>query len=49
MINLFAPYELKGLPLTNRFVMAPMTRSRAPEDIATEQIALHYTDRKSVV
>ncbi|MNH13297.1 N-ethylmaleimide reductase [compost metagenome] len=25
--------------------MAPMTRSRAPEDIATEQIALHYTQR----
>jgi len=45
MIDLFAPYALKGLTLTNRFVMAPMTRSRAPEDIATEQIALHYTQR----
>ena len=45
MIDLFAPYALKGLTLNNRFVMAPMTRSRAPEDIATEQIALHYTQR----
>jgi 2,4-dienoyl-CoA reductase-like NADH-dependent reductase (Old Yellow Enzyme family) len=45
MIDLFAPYALRGLPLNNRFVMAPMTRSRAPDDIATEQIALHYTQR----
>ncbi|WP_110948423.1 alkene reductase [Pseudomonas bohemica] len=45
MINLFERYELKGLRLSNRFVMAPMTRSRAPVDIATEQIALHYTQR----
>lgn len=45
MTDLFARYELSGLPLSNRFVMAPMTRSRAPQDIATEQIALHYTQR----
>ncbi|MCQ3031648.1 alkene reductase [Pseudomonas syringae] len=45
MTNLFASYDLSGLTLNNRFVMAPMTRSRAPEDIATEQIALHYTQR----
>jgi 2,4-dienoyl-CoA reductase-like NADH-dependent reductase (Old Yellow Enzyme family) len=25
--------------------MAPMTRSRAPEDIATDMIALHYAQR----
>jgi len=43
MTDLFAIYDLSGLPLTNRFVMAPMTRSRAPENIATEQIALHYS------
>lgn len=45
MTNLFAPYDLAGLTLNNRFVMAPMTRSRAPQDIATELIALHYTQR----
>jgi len=45
MINLFDTYDLNGLTLSNRFVMAPMTRSRAPVDIATEQIALHYTQR----
>lgn len=45
MIDLFAPYHLAGLALNNRFVMAPMTRSRAPQDIATEQVALHYTQR----
>ncbi|MDD1015473.1 alkene reductase [Pseudomonas rubra] len=47
MNDLFAPYHLGPLTLSNRFVMAPMTRSRAPEDIATEQIALHYTQRAS--
>jgi N-ethylmaleimide reductase len=47
MIDLFKPYNLAGLTLSNRFVMAPMTRSRAPDDIATEQIALHYTQRGS--
>jgi N-ethylmaleimide reductase len=45
MIDLFKPYDLAGLTLSNRFVIAPMTRSRAPDDIATEQIALHYTQR----
>jgi len=45
MIDLFDTYDLAGLTLNNRFVMAPMTRSRAPQDIATEQIALHYTQR----
>jgi N-ethylmaleimide reductase len=45
MINLLEKYDLSSLKLSNRFVMAPMTRSRAPQDIATEQIALNYTQR----
>lgn len=45
MADLFAQYDLSGLTLANRIVMGPMTRSRAPQDIATEQIALHYTQR----
>lgn len=45
MIDLFAPYRLGDIALNNRIVMAPMTRSRAPQDVATEQVALHYTQR----
>lgn len=45
MTDLFAGFDLAGLPLNNRFVMAPMTRSRAPDDIANEQVALYYTQR----
>ncbi|MCF5199087.1 alkene reductase [Pseudomonas syringae] len=44
-MTLFNEFKLGNTPLSNRVVMAPMTRSRAPEDIATEQIALHYTQR----
>jgi 2,4-dienoyl-CoA reductase-like NADH-dependent reductase (Old Yellow Enzyme family) len=45
MINLFDKFSLNGLSLHNRFVMAPLTRSRAREEIATEQMALYYTQR----
>ena len=44
-MTLFEDYKLGTTTLGNRIVMAPMTRSRAPDDIATEQIALHYTQR----
>ncbi|WGF90285.1 alkene reductase [Marinivivus vitaminiproducens] len=47
MIDPFAPYDLSGTQLANRIVMAPMTRSRAPEDVATERVALYYTQRAS--
>jgi 2,4-dienoyl-CoA reductase-like NADH-dependent reductase (Old Yellow Enzyme family) len=43
--DLFTPFDLSGLPLANRVVMAPMTRSRAPDDVATETIALYYAQR----
>lgn len=45
MTDIFAPFDLAGTQLSNRIVMAPMTRSRAPEDIANERIALYYTQR----
>ncbi|ANF57741.1 alkene reductase [Halotalea alkalilenta] len=45
MTDLFDSYTLGGLPLKNRLVIAPMTRSRAPQHIATEQMALHYAQR----
>ena len=45
MTDLFKPFDLSGVPLANRVVMAPMTRSRAPNDVATETIALYYAQR----
>ena len=46
---LFEPYDLNGLPLQNRIVMAPMTRSRSdnPGNTATELTALYYRQRAS--
>lgn len=45
MTKLFTPFQLQGQSLSNRVVMGPLTRSRAPEDIATERVALYYTQR----
>lgn len=45
MTSLFAPFDLAGTPLRNRVVMAPLTRARAPNDIADERIALYYAQR----
>lgn len=45
MANLFSPFDLAGTSLTNRVVMAPLTRARAPDDIASERIALYYSQR----
>ena len=46
---LFSEYSLSGLDLKNRFVMAPMTRSRArqPGDIPTALNATYYAQRAS--
>ncbi|WKC35826.1 alkene reductase [Ectopseudomonas chengduensis] len=45
MADLFSPFNLSGLSLPNRIVMPPLTRSRGPNDRATEQVALYYTQR----
>ena len=45
MSTLFTPFPLAGRTLHNRVAMAPMTRSRAPHDIADETIALYYAQR----
>ncbi len=42
---LFAPTQLSGLPLKNRIVMAPLTRSRAIGNIPNELMALYYRQR----
>ena len=45
---LFDHYSLQALPLNNRIVMPPMTRSRAGAgDVATEQMAEYYAQRAS--
>ena len=45
---MFERYDLGGLILPNRIVMAPMTRSRVgPGDVPTELNAEHYRQRSS--
>ncbi|MEO0374785.1 MAG: alkene reductase, partial [Cyanobacteria bacterium P01_A01_bin.17] len=45
---LLSPFELRDLPLQNRVVMAPMTRSRAgKEQLANALMAKYYTQRAS--
>jgi N-ethylmaleimide reductase len=47
--KLFQQYELNGKKLENRFVMAPMTRSRAsqPNDIPNALMAEYYAQRST--
>ena len=45
MKDIFQPYELGSIRLRNRIVMAPLTRARAPQDIADERVALYYAQR----
>lgn len=45
MSKLFEPYDMNGLVLANRIVMAPMTRSRAVTGIPDEHTALYYEQR----
>ncbi len=47
--KLFSKYNLKGLDLKNRFLMAPMTRSRSnePGDIPNDLMAEYYSQRTS--
>jgi N-ethylmaleimide reductase len=47
MSDLFDSYDLSGLLLPNRIVMAPLTRARAKHDAADELIALHYAQRST--
>lgn len=47
MSKLFTSYDLSGTLLANRVVMAPMTRTRTPENIPTDLTALYYAQRAS--
>ena len=42
---LFRPFQLKGLALQNRIVMAPMTRSHSPEGVPGTDVAAYYRRR----
>jgi 2,4-dienoyl-CoA reductase-like NADH-dependent reductase (Old Yellow Enzyme family) len=42
---LFQPFRLKGLSLPNRIVMAPMTRSKSPDQIPNDTVAAYYRRR----
>ncbi len=42
---LFQPFRLKGLSLPNRIVMAPMTRSKSPNQIPNDAVAAYYRAR----
>ena len=42
---LFQSFDLKGLKLPNRIVMAPMTRSFSPGGVPTEDVAAYYARR----
>lgn len=48
MNTLFSPLKLGAIQLTNRMVMAPMTRSRAtPDGVPTELMVEYYRQRAS--
>ena len=42
---LFRPFQLQGLTLANRIVMAPMTRSHSPEGVPGADVAAYYRRR----
>lgn len=45
MSALFQPFDLRGLALRNRIVMAPMTRSRVPRTVPDALTATYYGQR----
>jgi N-ethylmaleimide reductase len=47
MPSLFDPVQAGALPLSNRIVMAPLTRNRAPQAVPTPLMATYYTQRAS--
>jgi 2,4-dienoyl-CoA reductase-like NADH-dependent reductase (Old Yellow Enzyme family) len=42
---LFQPFQLGPLVLANRFVMAPMTRTRSPGGVPTDDVVQYYARR----
>ncbi|MGE1155168.1 alkene reductase [Pseudomonas kitaguniensis] len=46
-MSLFESFNLHGIELKNRIVMAPMTRARCPHNSPTDLTALYYKQRAS--
>ena len=42
---LFTPFTHKSLTLPNRIAMAPMTRSKSPDGVPTEDVVGYYRRR----
>ncbi len=42
---LFAPFQIGRVTLPNRFVMAPMTRSKSPNQVPGDDVAAYYRRR----
>jgi len=42
---LFEPFQVKSLEIRNRVVMAPMTRSKSPDETPGEDVAAYYRRR----
>jgi 2,4-dienoyl-CoA reductase-like NADH-dependent reductase (Old Yellow Enzyme family) len=42
---LFTPFRQGSLSLANRFVMAPMTRTRSPNGVPTDEVVAYYRRR----
>jgi N-ethylmaleimide reductase len=47
MTSLFEPVQVGALSLSNRIVMAPLTRNRAPDALPTPLMATYYAQRAS--
>lgn len=47
MSKLSTPYDLSGNMLANRVVMAPMTRTRTPDNVPNELTLVYYAQRAS--
>jgi len=45
MSDLYSPAQIGSLEISNRMVMAPMTRNRAPDGIPTELMVEYYRQR----
>jgi len=45
MTDLFSPYQIGNLTLTNRILMAPMTRSQSPNNVPNEKVVEYYRQR----
>ena len=45
MTKLFSPFQYGSLSLSNRIVMAPMTRNQSPNNVPNEKVVEYYRKR----